>query len=219
LVFASPWLGVEVWGISPALTASVAVVLVFLWVVGRAARAALKAAARPERPLQLQIVERGPLAPDARRERVSGVVRALSRVGSPLGGVPCVAFRVVGETFGGVVDDAHALTFELLPEGVGDPILVELGSDGLGGADVDLPVHGAAREVTPSDDLRRFLSQRGLFPELGRLSLAEGLLRDGDRLEVEGVPEDEPRLAGYRDVGVVRVMRERPGAPLRIRRL
>lgn len=146
------------------------------------------------------------------RTRVTGRVRTPEPVASPLGHVPCAAFRLVGQGPRGEVDDAGGRSFDVITEE--GPVKVVLGE-----AWLDLPVAGAPVTVRPDERLRRFLSDRGIYPELGPVRLAEGVLRDGDSVEIEGRAEEMVTSEGYRAAGRVRVFREHAGAPLTVRKL
>jgi hypothetical protein len=213
-IFASPLIAVRVLRVSPAVLALTGVVLAFVWVVGRALRAAWVDRARA--PLQLQIAEPPPRPPAKGVETLRGRARAVRTFESPVRGLPCVAARVVGETFGGIVDDSAATTFELVVDGDSedDAYLVELGE-----AVVEARVVGEPREVEPSARLLAFLDRRGLFGEHGPVRVVEAVIAPGDHVEVSGVVAERTRDETYRTMGHVRYFRERPGAPLVIRKL
>ena len=150
--------------------------------------------------------------PQTRLTRVTGHVRAAEPMQSPLGHVPCAAFRLVGEGPRGTVDDAGGRTFDVVTED--GPAKVVLGN-----AWIDVPVTEEPVTVRPDATLRRFLEDRGVYPELGPVRLAEGVLRDGDRVEVEGQAEEMVSSDGYRAAQRVLVFREHAGAPLTVRKL
>ncbi|MFW6050100.1 MAG: hypothetical protein ACODAU_02930 [Myxococcota bacterium] len=141
-----------------------------------------------------------------------GRVRAGSPLRSPLEGLPCVAWRVAGEGPVGDVDDALAAPFELVTDD-GRTIRV-LPSP----ATVAVELDARPRPVKPSPELARFLQERGVYPERGPVTLAEAVLKDGDRVVVEGAFETAPAPSGSSD-GAAGVMREHPGAPLVVRRV
>lgn len=149
--------------------------------------------------------------PPVRTVRLRGRVRVTEPIPSPLAHAPCAAFRLVGEGPLGPVDDAGGTSFELTTEG--GPVRVELGR-----GSVDVPVEAVARTVRPDRSLARFLEERGIYPDRGPVRLAEGLLRDGDVVEVEGQLDSELASDGYRGTHRIRVLREHPGAPLRVRK-
>ncbi len=153
-----------------------------------------------------------PELPAVRTERVRGRVRVAEPVPSPLGHEPCAAFRLVGEGPFGPVDDAGGTTFEVAGEEGGARVVL-----GSGAVEVDVPE--TPRIVRPDRDLERFLAERGLYPDRGPVRLAESVLRDGDLVEVEGQAEEVTAVDGYRDARRVRVFRDKPGAPLVIRKI
>ena len=89
----------------------------------------------------------------------------------------------------------------------------------LGVATVALAIPHEPSEVAGNERLDAFLARRGLYPSLGRIIVAEGVLADGDQVEVEGVVRSGTREETYRHVGRVRYLREERGAPLTIRRV
>lgn len=106
---------------------------------------------------------------------------------APLSGQPCFAFRLVGEADGQLVDDADATSFAVITE---DKKRCVVSS-----ADVvvQLPAEGTIR----AENARGFLQKRGL-PER-KLSLAEAILREGDRVRLVGRRTDlRVGAAGYR---------------------
>ena len=66
----------------------------------------------------------------------------------------------------------------------------------------------------PRPHLDAFLASRGIA--LGRLRLAEALLRDGDTVEVTGPSEISPSPGTYREGIYVRTFRGTPDDPVRI---
>ena len=166
------------------------------------------------RPLRRQVL---PLpAPVAtatiERKRFHGRVRCANPLVSPLGHERCAAFRVVGDAPGGAIDDSGIAPFEV----VGDDGEICVIAESAGTLSIE--PESSARTVRPDDALRSFLEERGAYCELGAVRLAEAVLRDGDRVIVDGVPDDVLHADGYRDSRVVQVLRDVPGAPLVIRR-
>jgi hypothetical protein len=146
------------------------------------------------------------------RERFVGRVRCRSPLVSPVGHERCAAFRVVGDAPGGAIDDAGLAPFELVDDD-GEVCVV---SEAAG--TVLLDPESPARTVRPDDALRAFLDERGAYCELGAVRLAEAVLREGDRVIIDGVADATQRADGYRDSRIVHVLRDMPGAPLVIRR-
>lgn len=143
---------------------------------------------------------------------IRGRVRVTTSMKSPLSHVPVAAFRLVGEGPLGSIDDAGGTSFEVVPES-GAAARVDLDH----GA-VDLVVDDTPRVVRPDAGLKRFLAERGVFPDLGAIRLAEAVLRDGDEVVVEGPFEEVSGSDGYRGARTRKVFRERDGAPLVVRR-
>ncbi len=142
---------------------------------------------------------------------LEGVVRAEATLSSPLAHETCVAYRLLGRGPVGVVDDAAASSF-ILETDDGVSTRVEASR-----CTLDVPVVDPPRVLRPDRALTRFLEHRGVFPERGPLQLAEALLRDGDRVIVEGAASQAEQADGYRDRRELRVLRETPQTPLRIR--
>jgi len=168
----------------------------------------------PARPVRRQVL---PLpapvaAATTERKRFHGRVRCSSPLISPVGHERCVAFRIVGDAPGGVIDDAGMTPFEVVREDESVCVIAE--SVGT----IAIEPDSAARTVRPDDALRAFLDERGAYSELGAVRLAEAIVREGDHIIVDGVADDTLRADGYRDSRVVRVLRDVPGAPLVIRR-
>lgn len=151
------------------------------------------------------------LLPEHGLSELRGTVRVLEPLTSPVQQTPCAAFRLVGHGPLGEIDDAGATPFELETED-GERVRVEPDP-----AWVALEVEERAQPVQLDDRLRRFLEQRGLFPERGEVRVAEAVLRDGDPVVVEGALETS-RGRGAASTGRVKVLREREGAPLVLRR-
>ncbi|NOY91850.1 MAG: hypothetical protein GXP55_11690 [Deltaproteobacteria bacterium] len=143
---------------------------------------------------------------------LEGVVRAEATLSSPLAHQACVAYRLVGHGPVGVVNDAAGSSF-MLETDDGVTTRVEASR-----CTLDVPVVDSPRVLRPDRALTRFLERRGVFPERGPLQLAEALLRDGDRVTVEGAATEAEQANGYRDRRALRVLRETSETPLRIRR-
>jgi hypothetical protein len=185
---------------------------VVFWSVLRAVLVRARALPPPtERPHVLPLPP--PIERDAEGQvRVRGVVRVSAPLTSPVGGAPCAAFRVVGEAPGGRVDDAGLTSFEVVGD-AGEHVVVR---GGVGTVVLDVDAH--ARVVRPDGQLARFLEERGAFPALGPVRLAEAVLAPGDRVVVEGRAEETLHADGYRDMRATLVLRDAPDAPLVIRR-
>ncbi|MBI2894493.1 MAG: hypothetical protein HYY06_13155 [Deltaproteobacteria bacterium] len=150
-------------------------------------------------------------APGSERARVCGAVRALSTAPSPLSGAECVAFRLVGSGPSGHVDDSGMGSFEVVVDG-SETIAVESGS-----AVVDVPAGRPAQVQDLPAALAEFLEHRGVLLSPGPISVAEGLVRDGDHVEIEGIATADVRPDGYRGVARRTLLRGNPEAPLIIR--
>ncbi len=153
-----------------------------------------------------------PSTVEASQDRFVGRVRLLEPTSSPLARRACAAYRVVGEGPLGPVDDGGGTTFDIV--GDGETARVVLGS-----ATLDIPVSSAPVTVRPDDELTRFLEQRGIFPERGPVRLAEGVVEEGDRVEVVGRPRRMVASDGYRGQKELRVFTEGQDVPLLVRKL
>lgn len=162
-------------------------------------------------PRVLPIDDRALLA-ESELVEVRGIVRVKQPVASPLGHKPAAAWRVVGDAPLGEIDDAGATRFEVV-DGEGQAIEIDPAH-----AYVALEVDEAPRMVRPDAPLEQYLVERGLAPDGASLRLAETVLADGDPVVVEGAIEVVNEPDGYRDARPKSRMRERPGAPLLIRR-
>ena len=145
------------------------------------------------------------------RLALRGTVRVAQPITSPLGHAACAAFRVVGDGPLGVVDDGGVTAFEI----VGDHGVAEIRA---GAAAIGLDVTKVPAVVRPDVALRRFLAERGIFPEMGPLRLAESVLADGEEVEVVGQAEMRRRAEGYRGQAERLVLSGTVDAPLEIRR-
>lgn len=193
------------------LAAAAAVAAVFTTALALGRNAERPRAAASSRPHGVKILSPARNEPDivhtANRTTVRGTVRATRIMRSPIEGHECVAFCLAGDG----VSDAAFTRFEIEVEGGGRAVV-----DGRD-ASIELPtgVH-ALHGATPA--LREFLRARFVFRNPATIPLAEGVLADGDEVEIEGTwtPAAQPEL--YRDVEWVKVFREEPGSPLIIRR-
>jgi hypothetical protein len=149
--------------------------------------------------------------PGEEGDRIEGQVRGEETLRSPIGGVPCVAFRLRGRAGPMEVDDAWMAPFEVTLDDGGRAV-VELGE---GGLDVEAP---RPEEVEVTDELAELLKRKGVEPE-GEVELAEAVLRAGDRVVVTGagVERDEARGDGYRGSETVWVFTDRGEPPLVVR--
>lgn len=155
--------------------------------------------------------QEGLAAPDV--HEVRGRVRVLESVRSPLHRRECVAWRVVGDGPVGDVDDARAVPFDVVTDD-GEVIRIEPAP-----ASVAIEPESAPQQATPDRELSKFLEMRGVYPERGPVHLAEAVLEDGARVAAEGSLEGEDIGGAKASSRPTRVLRERPGAPLVIRRI
>lgn len=152
------------------------------------------------------------LSPEHDTQELRGRVHVPAPLRSPLRHLPCAAFRIAGEGPLGDVDDAEMTTFEVTTD-EGDRVEVQ-GPTG----SIAIEVKSEPRLLRPDAELSDFLEERGAFPDRGPVRLAEASVRDGDEVVVQGAVETVTRPDGYRGQATVKVMRERPGAPLVLRR-
>ncbi len=146
---------------------------------------------RPARSIRLHR-ELAPPDTNAAVELV-GVVRVRRALSSPLAHAPCAAWRLVGRSAGGEVDEAEAGEL-LLETDDGRAILVDARR-----AQVRLrtppPPHPVVR---PDAALIRLLEARALEPTRGPARLAERLVCEGDRIRVRGELGSARHEDGYR---------------------
>jgi hypothetical protein len=152
------------------------------------------------------------VGPGAELVEARGAVRVKSPVPSPLRHRPCAAFRLIGQGPLGDIDDAGGVPFEVVLDG-GQRVQVDPTH-----ASIAIEVDEEAAVVRPDQELARFLERRGVFPDRGPVRVAEAVLRDGDRVVVEGACDLLTEADSYRVARPIPVFRERPGAPLVIRR-
>ncbi len=207
-----------------ALLAAAAQIVLVLLFVGLVSGVALfgrvfAAIARPlgrdaEPPARRAVLPLPPpaLVESAERRTFRGRVRCARPLLSPVGHERCAAFRVVGETPGGVIDDGGLAPFDVVDDEGTVCVLDE------GAGVVALEPAWPVRTLRPDDALRAFLDERGAFCALGPVRLGESVLRDGEFVLVEGVAATERRAEGYRGQREVTVLRDAPGAPLVLRR-
>ncbi|MCB9604498.1 MAG: hypothetical protein H6721_17505 [Sandaracinus sp.] len=129
--------------------------------------------------------------PAPRGDEIVGIVRVRRPVSSPLSHTPCGAYRLVGRTSVGAVDEAAA--GELLVETEDGAFVVEARH-----AQVRLEPPTTHPVVRPDAALTKLLEERSLEPTRGPVHLAERILRDGDRVRVRGLRSSERREDGYR---------------------
>lgn len=191
--------------------------LYLLGSMGRLASGAVRAGARLASPAArrtrrriLTIDDQELLASPEVRELRGRVRQTGTTLRSPLGQVDCVAWRLVGSGPVGDVDDARAVAFDVVGED-GSVVRVEPSP-----ATLAVEVEGPPSEVEPPAALADFLAERGVYPERGPVRLAEAVLEEGARVVVEGNLEAGAAPDGSQPAPV---MRERPGAPLVIRRV
>ncbi|MEM9189800.1 MAG: hypothetical protein AAGF12_11525 [Myxococcota bacterium] len=142
-------------------------------------------------------------------DRIVGRVTVVDPIESPLHHERCVGFRLVGEGPRGPIDDAGAVTFEVRGEDKHARVS--------GAVTLEIPVPKEARTVRMDARLRRFLEERGVFPEHGSVRLSEGVVREGDLVEVVGKPEKRIESDGYRGQRTVWVFDESAGGTVRVR--
>jgi hypothetical protein len=155
-----------------------------------------------------------PALPPASEERVArrGSARSDAPLEAPLSGEPCIAFRLVGRAGDCLVDDAAAAPFVLAPRD-GPPVTV------LSSACVlDVPVHRVAAAPGALARVRRFLAERGVNGRADPIELAEGVIRNGDEVAIEGVLESVASGAGYRGSAHAEFVVGRTDAPVVVRR-
>ncbi len=145
------------------------------------------------------------------RSSVEGRVRLRAPVQAPCSGDACAAYRVVGRHGRSSIDDAGLGAFDVEVDGV---VVAHVEA---GEGTVDL---GAARRatMTMTDRLAKLLRDRTLAPRDASLALGESVLRDGDRVWVEGAERERTSPEGYRGTRAVRVLRDRRGSPLVVRK-
>jgi hypothetical protein len=143
---------------------------------------------------------------DGERVEVEGHVEIVEPIRAPVSGEPCAAFRIVGRCGRDPVDDGCVGSFEVVGDD-GERAVIR-GTEGT----LDVPVEEAV-DVVPDDALSEYLRQRGLQWE-GSVTLAEGIVRDGDRIVVEGVATSRSRAEGYRGTTTVLEMVDVEGSPL-----
>jgi hypothetical protein len=165
-------------------------------------------------PFGLSMVEDPPTPPPSNVRRVRGRARARASRMSPLAGRPCVAFRLVGTSMGGHVDDAGYVDFDVVPDDGTSAVRVAGEA-----ASFDLMVAEPSHVAAPSQALVDFLADRGLFPLAGPLHLSEALLVDGERVEVVGVVAEEGASEGYRETTFHDAFVATDGVPPVIRRV
>lgn len=176
--------------------------------------------ARLSRWLRRAKVERRlahPLAPPrpdgaTARVRIRGRVKASETIEAPVSHTPCVGFRVWGSAPGSEIDDAAFVTFDVVDH---EGTLVRVAGSA---ASIALDIDDDPPLVRPDDVLADFLDDRAGLVSLGPVRLGEAVLVDGDEVIVEGVETTAAVADGYRGSRAERVIVERPGAPLVIRK-
>lgn len=143
--------------------------------------------------------------------RVTGRVRITRGVRAPVSGTPCAAARIQGVAFG-EVDDALCGAFDLL-DAHGNVIARYDG----GSAWVDVPLGPEQLIERVEGPLREFLDERMVHREGGRAILAEGTVREGARVTLEGPAEDGMITEGYRNSRAVKIFRGTAAWPVALR--
>lgn len=145
----------------------------------------------PSRALPAIALHRVDVASSGERTIVDGRVRVTAAVTSPLTGVEHAALRLVGTHGGAAIDDAAIGAFTIEAD---DGVVARV-AGGAGFVELDVP---RPARVAWTDALARFLEPRSLEAADQEVRAAEGVLRDGDRVVVEGTPREVPRPDGYR---------------------
>ncbi len=155
-----------------------------------------------------------PELPPASADRIlrKGSVHCEELLVAPLSGTPCVAFRLVGRVGDCLVDDGAAASFTLVPRD--GPAVTVLSSASL----LELPVRGAPAQAGALDRVRSFLAGRGVDASKDPVELAEGILANGEEVEVEGTLESVASGAGYRGTAHSELVVGRTDAPVIVRR-
>jgi hypothetical protein len=204
-------LAADALGVSPLVSILVLLGLVATW-VGLKSLLGLAAAPRTQRiGLAIHSPLPAPRAPTARRIR--GRVRLVAPVIAPLSGERVAAFRLLGNAFGGEVDDSGGGVIEVDPDDGGAPIRIDLSA-----ATIALDVDDSDDAVTPSEELRHFLTERWLYPDAGPVRVAEASLVDGDPIELDAVVSAEATPEGYRQTKVAQVAEDRADTGAIVRR-
>ncbi len=151
----------------------------------------LPAGARPPTPLPAIALHAMELEAPPDRKIVEGRLRVTAPVHSPLTGLEHAAFRVVGSHGGAAIDDAAIGAFTIESD---DGVVTRV-TGGAGSVALETP---APAPVAWTAELASFLEPRTLADAGEEVRTAEGALRDGDRVVVEGVVREVPRPDGYR---------------------
>lgn len=202
---------VERFGVSPVGPIALLLLAVALWVGLRALFDLLTGTKSPRIGLAIHTPTPAPRSADARRVR--GRVRVLSGVIAPLGGAEVAAFRIMGQAWGGTVDDSGGGVIEVIPEDGAAPIRIDLCS-----ATISLDASEPEREVAPSEALTRFLEERWLYPTRGPLRISEATLADGDPVELDAVVLASTSPEGYRQTKVAQIAEDRADTGAIVRR-
>ena len=166
--------------------------------VAIASHVALGRRGEPARSLRLYEEPEPPRAPYV---ELVGRVRTIRRVSSPLSHVPCAAYRLVGETTSGAVDEAAAGELHLETE---DGRVVHVDARR---AQVRIaPPPAPYPVVRPDSALTRLLDDRALAPSRGPVRLAERVLQDGERVRVRGLIGSARTEDGYRGHDEIRTL-------------
>ena len=164
----------------------------------------------PPSGIRLELARDAPPEADGRK-RMRGVLRVDEPVRAPSTGLPCGAFRIVGEGPSGPIDDAATGAIFLETET----------------GNVPLEVHAVMVDIEPTSNpssLRLdkhvfgFFERKGILLGVGVLETCEVVLSDGDRVEVEGKVVEGTKANGYRGVDVTETLSGDASSPLVIRR-
>jgi hypothetical protein len=155
-----------------------------------------------------------PALPTGSTDRVArrGSVHSDAPLVAPLSGEPCVAFRLVGRVGDCLVDDAAAAPFTLTSRA--GPVVTVLSS----ACAVELAVRRTQAEPQARERVRRFLGERGIDASTHPIELAEGVIRIGDEVTVEGLLESVASGAGYRGRAQAELLVGQSDLPVVVRR-
>jgi hypothetical protein len=198
-------------GLSPLVSILVLLALVATW-VGLKSVLGLASAPTVQR-IGLAIHTPPPARRSPEARRVRGRVRLLEPVIAPLSGERVAAFRLMGNAWGGQVDDSGGGIIEVDPDDGSAPIRIDLSA-----ATIALDVEESEDVVSLSAELGRFLEERWLYPEKGPVRIAEATLGDGDPIELDAVVSSETTPEGYRETRVAQVAEDRADTGAIVRR-
>ncbi|HZS35516.1 MAG TPA: hypothetical protein VFF06_01750 [Polyangia bacterium] len=164
--------------------------------------------------IAIQLAPDPQIDPTLKRATVRGKVRATEPVTSPLSGLACAAFRLLGAGPSGPIDDAGGGAFEVVTDDGAGPVRVDARH-----ASLALESFGKRVTLRPKGKLLDYLRARAAALTPGEVHVEEALLRNGDEVIVEGTCAETPEALGYRDTTTARLFKELDGSPLIIRRV